>query len=194
MPDVSIKESKERVRAAIKNSELEFPSRRIVVNLAPADVRKEGPFFDLSIAIGILTATENIECNDIDDYIFIGELSLDGSINKVNGILPMCIEAKKLGIKKIVLPAGNAREAVIVKDIEIIPAKTLTQVMKHLNGEKLIKTIHYEGEVTFAEDTENLVDFSDVKGQENIKRALEVSAAGGHNALLLRMPRFTEKQ
>lgn len=177
LPDVSIKESKERVRTAIKNSGIEFPSRRIVVNLAPADSRKEGAFFDLPIAIGILIATENINCKDIDDYAFIGELSLDGRINKVNGILPMCIEAKKLGIKKIVLPEENAKEASIVKGIEIISAKWLIEVINHLNGEETIKPIPESTMEIITKEGKEEFDFSDVKGQENVKRALEISAA-----------------
>jgi len=176
LPDVSIRESKERVRAAIKNSGMEFPSRRIVVNLAPADSRKEGAFFDLPIAIGILTATGYIECRDIGDYVFIGELSLNGKINKVNGILPMCIEAKKLGIKKIILPKENAKEASIVKGLNIISADRLIEVVRHLNGEKILKPVEENCGQESNKKERNNVDFSDVKGQEDIKRALEVSA------------------
>ena len=135
LPDISLKESKERVRIAIKNSEEEFPSRRIVVNLAPANTKKEGSFFDLPIAIGILLSTQRIQNEELDDYILIGELSLDGKIKKVNGILPMCIEAAKLGIKKAIVPKENAKEAAIVKELEIIPVETLTQTIQYLNKE-----------------------------------------------------------
>jgi len=194
LPDVSIKESKERVRTAIKNSELEFPSRKIVVNLAPADSKKEGAFFDLPIAIGILIATENINCDDIDEYAFIGELSLDGEINKVSGILPMCIEAKKLGINKIILPKENMKEASVVKGLKIIPTKFLTEVISHLNGEKIIEPIKEDTIQIFDKKEKDKFDFSDVKGQENIKRALEVAAARWTQLPINWKPRFTEKQ
>ena len=177
LPDMSIRESKERVRTAIKNSGIEFPSRKIVVNLAPADSRKEGAFFDLPIAIGILIATENIQCQEIQTYAFIGELSLDGTINRVNGILPMCIEAKKLGIKKIVLPKENSKEASVVRGVEIIPADMLIHVIQHLNGENIIQSIDTENLEISNHSEKEIFDFSDVRGQENIKRALEVSAA-----------------
>ena len=178
LPDVSIKESKERVRTAIKNSGIEFPSRRIVVNLAPADSRKEGPFFDLPIAIGILIAT-NVICNtNIDNYVFVGELSLDGKINKVNGILPMCIEAKRLGMKKIIIPEENAREASVVNEIDILSANTLMDVVAHLNGVECLNAIIPNTEELFNKERKYKFNFSDVRGQENIKRALEISAAG----------------
>lgn len=130
LPDVSVKESRERVRTAIKNSGYDMQSRKIVVNLSPADIKKEGSFFDLPIAIGILACSGNIDKSNMQDTIFIGELSLDGKINKVNGILPMCIEAQKLGIKRVILPIENAVEAAVVKEIEIIGVSTLIEVIR----------------------------------------------------------------
>lgn len=174
LPDISVKEAKERVRSAIKNSKYEFQSRRIVVNLAPADLRKEGTYFDLPIAIGILLNLGQIH-NISNDVAFVGELSLDGSINKINGILPICIEAKKLGIKKIILPKENSKEGAIVKDIEVIGVRNIKEVVRYLNGEINIKADENE-KIKFMNYSSNMpLDFADVKGQENIKRALEVS-------------------
>lgn len=177
LADTSIKESKERVRIAIKNSGIEFPSRRIIVNLAPADIRKEGTFFDLPIAIGVLIATENILNKNFDNTLFIGELSLDGKINRVNGVLPMCIEAVKLGIKKVILPTKNAKEASVVENLEIIPVESLRQTIDHLNGDCDIQKMPTNTINLIDEQTIYPYDFSEVKGQENIKRALEVAAA-----------------
>ena len=141
LPDATVKESKERVRTAIKNSGYEFESRRIVINLAPADKRKEGSFFDLPIAIGILLDFEDIMWQNLEDTVFIGELSLDGSLNKINGALPMCIEAKKLGIKRVILPEENAKEAAIVKELQVIGATNLREVVDYLNDVENIEPI-----------------------------------------------------
>ena len=177
LPDATVKESKERVRTAIKNSGFEFQSRRIVINLAPADTRKEGSFFDLPIAIGILLDFQDIKWKNLEDTVFIGELSLNGNINKINGILPMCIEAKKLGIKRIILPEENAKEAAIVTGLEVIGASNLREVVGYLNEEIDIPKTETNVQKIFHEKHKYSLDFSEVKGQENVKRALEVAAA-----------------
>ena len=177
LPDATVRESKERVRTAIRNSGYEFHSRKIVINLAPADTRKEGSFFDLPIAVGILLDFQEIRWQDLEDTVFIGELSLNGKLNKINGILPMCIEAKKLGIKRVILPEENAKEAAIVDGLKVIGATNLREVVEYLNEDREIEPTEANIQEILQEKQKYAIDFSEVKGQENIKRALEVAAA-----------------
>jgi len=188
LPDTAVQESRERVRTAIKNSEFEFPLQRITVNLAPADIKKEGPAFDLPIAIGILAANGQIKTNLLGEYLIIGELSLDGTIKPINGVLPIALMANKSVKKKLLVPRGNAQEAAIIKGLEVFPVYSLYQVVDFLNGKLLIDSLRVDIEEIFNKKLNNQLDFAEIKGQEHAKRALEVAAAGGHNVIMIGPP------
>jgi len=185
LPDSAVKESRERVRAAIRNMNYSFPVKRITINLAPADIRKSGPAFDLPIAVGILICTGNVAPHAVDGAFFAGELSLDGAVRPVNGILPMAIAAKANGYTKFFVPSENAQEAALVGDVQVFPIENLAAVVEHFAQTPVVPLDVDITELFGQEDNTYGVDFADVAGQPLVKRALEVAAAGYHNALMI---------
>jgi magnesium chelatase family protein len=189
LPDNAVKESIHRVTAAIKNSDFKFPNRRMTVNLAPADVKKEGSSYDLPVALGILTASGQLESDILKEFVILGELALDGTLRPIHGALVIALEAKAKGKRGILLPEENAREAAMVEGIEVYPMRSLQESVGFFAGEhRLLQPFRVDMHEVFSTEQRYTVDFSDVKGQESVKRAMEVAAAGGHNILLIGPP------
>lgn len=189
LPDSAVKESQQRIKAAFSNNDLKYPGREITINMAPADIRKEGSVFDLPIAIGILAASDQVRSTELDQYMIMGELSLDGELRPLKGVLPIALAARKEGFKGVIVPSLNAEEAALVDGVDVYPANTLMEVIDHLNDKNKIAPLKRSIEDQ-VESLQNGIDmdFKDVKGQMNIKRAFEIAAAGGHNIILIGPP------
>ena len=189
LPDNAVRESSYRISAALNNNNYKLPGKKIIINMAPADIRKEGASYDLTLAVGILAASAQIKSDHIEEYIIMGELSLDGSLQPIRGALPIAIKAREEGYKYLILPKENAKEAAIVDDLEVLGVENILEVINHFNDDKKIEPTIVD---TRAEFYKNIdfpeFDFSDVKGQESIKRCMEIAAAGGHNIILIGPP------
>ncbi|MEG3435864.1 YifB family Mg chelatase-like AAA ATPase [Pannus brasiliensis CCIBt3594] len=188
LPDMAVNESRERVRAALKNAGFAFPARKIVINLSPADLRKEGPSYDLPISVGILAASEQVDASLLGDFLFFGELSLDGSLRPVAGVLPIAAAARAMGCSGLVVPSDNAKEAAVVNDIEVYGFDRLSEVVEFLNDPDRHAPVRFSASEEFGRSPSLLADLKDVKGQHHARRALEIAAAGGHNLIFVGPP------
>lgn len=189
LPDNAVKESHERIVAAVENSGYRFPTKQLVVNMAPADIRKEGAGYDLPLAIGILATEEKVKLDNLERTMMIGELSLDGTLQPVKGALPIAIKAREMGFENLIVPEQNVREAAVVNQLKVLGAKHMNQVVQFLNGEDVLECTEVDTRAEFYAQQSNFdFDFADVKGQAHVKRALEVAAAGGHNLIMIGPP------
>lgn len=189
LPDNAVKESRERIMSALQHNKIPTPKKQVVINMAPADIKKEGASYDLPLAIGILAANETVKTDLLEQYIIMGELSLDGSLHPVKGVLPIAIMAKERGFKGCILPKENCREAAVIEDLEVFGAENLVEVIDFLNGVGELDRVTVDLDKEFNSQTETFdIDFSDVKGQDSVKRAMEVAAAGGHNIIMVGPP------
>ncbi len=189
LPDNAVKESQQRIDSALRTNGYKIPGKKIVINMAPADIRKEGAAYDLPLAIGILAASEQIKSDDLSKYMIMGELSLDGGVRKIKGILPIAVQARKEGYKGFILPKENANEAAVVNNLDIYGVENIKEVIDFFNNDKIIeKTIINTREIFFTNINNYSVDFADVRGQENVKRALEIAVSGSHNIVMIGPP------
>ena len=189
LPDNAVKESHERIASALEYTGNKLPRKQIVINMAPADIRKEGSAYDLALAIGIMAASDSLKSDELENYVIMGELSLDGGLQPIKGILPIAIKAREEGFKGFILPKQNAREAAVVNNLDVYGVENITEVIDFFNGQSTLEpTIVNTREEFFSNLNHLEINFSDVKGQESVKRALEVSAAGGHNIIMVGPP------